>query len=89
MRDWQFVAYSCRSKERAPNEPSSAVDGQTGQAVRPTDVETEISKPTKDDSSRNSSGKLATKISLIKEESQFVDSSQSQGATEFDMSSFF
>jgi hypothetical protein len=94
IRDWKFVAIAQPKQHRQTKD-----QGDTPETKRVTTASAEdasnqtlgtAGKPAETDEVSKDPPKTApAKLSLFKENAVVVDSKQSQGAMEFDMSSFF
>jgi hypothetical protein len=94
IRDWKFVAIAQPQQQRETKD-----QGDTPETKRVTTASAEdasnqtlgtAGKPAETDEVSKDPPKTApAKLSLFKENAVVVDSKQSQGAMEFDMSSFF
>lgn len=94
IRDWKFVAIARPQQQRETKEQGGTTEIERVTAASADDASTQTlgtaGKPAETDEGSKDSPKTApAKLSLFKENAVVVDSKQSQGAMEFDMSSFF
>jgi hypothetical protein len=94
IRDWKFVAIVQPQQQRETEEQGGTTETKRATAASAEDASNQTlgtaGKPAENDEGSKDSPKTApAKLSLFKENAVVVDSKQSQGAMEFDMSSFF
>lgn len=94
IRDWKFVAIvqpqqHHQTKDQGDTSEIERVTAASAEDASNQTLGTAGKSAETDEGSKESPKKAPAKLSLFKENTVVVDSKQSQGAMEFDMSSFF
>jgi hypothetical protein len=94
IRDWKFVAFVQPQQHRQTKDQGDTPEIERVTAASAEDasnqtLDTAGTPAESDEDYKEALKKAPAKLSLFKENAVVVDSKQSQGAMEFDMSSFF